>query len=70
MRKIILSVWYRYYLLLDKIKNVNFFEADNNSLVFGLKTSWYSTAFYPGLMSKIFRVIPKEKITGFFDLGF
>jgi hypothetical protein len=29
----------------------------------------YSTAFYPGLLTRIFKVIPKEEITGVLDFG-
>lgn len=29
----------------------------------------YSTAFYPGLLKQIFRVIPKENVTGVLDFG-
>ena len=62
------SLYYRFYMFSDKFLGVDLYKADNESeRISG--TSWYSTAFYPGLMRNIFRYVPKEKIVGVFDFG-
>ena len=63
-----LSICYRFYLFLDTFLGVDLYKADNDiERISG--TSWYSTAFYPGLMRKIFQNIPKEEIVGVLDFG-
>lgn len=49
-----MSFFYFLFKKMDKIKGTNLYGADSNDIISKLNTSWYSTAFYPGLLKKIF----------------
>lgn len=64
-----LVIFYRCNILLDKFNRLDLYQADSFEIREQLNTSQYSTAFYPGLIKKIFKYLPREIITGIFDLG-
>ena len=64
-----MSFFYFLFKKMDKIKGTNLYGADSNDIISKLNTSWYSTAFYPGLLKRIFKYIPKESVSGVLDLG-
>jgi hypothetical protein len=64
-----ISLFYLLNKTINRIKGTDLYKADSSEVINTLNTSWYSTAFYPGLFNKIFSVIPKNEITGILDLG-
>lgn len=62
-----LRFFYRSYRLIDKFRGTNFYSAQTSHPV--LDGHHYATAFYPGLLAGIFRILPKSKIEGIIDIG-
>lgn len=69
MKKIQMFLFYLINKIIDRIYGTDLYKADSLQISNNLNTSWYSTAFYPGILSKIFSVISKKDITGILDLG-
>jgi 16S rRNA A1518/A1519 N6-dimethyltransferase RsmA/KsgA/DIM1 with predicted DNA glycosylase/AP lyase activity len=64
-----MSLFYLLNKIMDRIKGTDLYKADSSEVINTLNTSWYSTAFYPSLLKKIFTAIPKRNIMGILDLG-
>jgi hypothetical protein len=64
-----MSFFYFIFKKIDYFKGTDLYGADSATIIQNLSTSWYSTAFYPGLLKNIFAYIPKETVTGVLDLG-
>lgn len=68
-RKNKIRLFYRSFVLIDFLRGTDFYRAKKTIASDVENYIPYSTAFYPGLLKQIFRVIPKENVTGVLDFG-
>jgi hypothetical protein len=68
-RKNKIRFFYRSCVLIDFLRGTDFYRARKTTAADVENYIPYSTAFYPGLLKQIFRVVPKEKVTGVLDFG-
>ena len=62
-----IRVFYRLGLLTDFLRGTDFYGAQRSHPI--LDGHQFTTAYYPGLLSGIFKILPKQKVTGIIDIG-